>query len=101
MDKGSAESQGGSVHKAIEMLMSEHRLIEQALGSLETYAVDVRAGRAPAREIVGEYASFFRGFADGCHHGKEEDVLFQRLLERGFPRQSGPLAVMYREHELG
>lgn len=89
------------MQKAIEVLMNEHRLIEQALGSLETYAVEVRAGLAPARQIVGEYASFFRGFADGCHHGKEEDVLFQRLLERGFPRQSGPLAVMYHEHELG
>lgn len=89
------------MQKAIEVLMNEHRLIEQALGSLETYAVEVRAGLAPARQIVGEYASFFRGFADGCHHGKEEDVLFRRLLERGFPRQSGPLAVMYHEHELG
>lgn len=89
------------MQKAIEVLMNEHRQIEQALGSLETYAVEVRAGLAPARETIGEYASFFRGFADGCHHGKEEDVLFQRLLDRGFPRRSGPLAVMFHEHEIG
>ena len=36
--------EGGTVHKAIEVLMGEHRLIEQALGSLETYAGTVRAG---------------------------------------------------------
>jgi hemerythrin-like domain-containing protein len=51
--------------------------------------------------VVGQYAAFLRGFADGCHHGKEEDILFQRLIERGFPREAGPLAVMYREHEMG
>jgi hemerythrin-like domain-containing protein len=81
--------------------MGEHRLIEQALGSLESYAEQVRLGAAPLREVIGDYAAFFRGFADTCHHGKEEDILFQRMIERGFPRDAGPLAVMYYEHELG
>ena len=89
------------MQKAIEVLMNEHRLIEQALGSLETYALDVQRGLSPTRDVIGEYAAFFAGFADGCHHGKEEDILFQRMVERGFPRQAGPLAVMYHEHELG
>jgi hemerythrin-like domain-containing protein len=89
------------LQKAIEVLMNEHRLIEQALGSLETFGLEVRAGMSPAQDVIGEYAAFFRGFADDCHHGKEEDILFQRLVERGFPRESGPLAVMYHEHELG
>lgn len=89
------------MQKAIDVLMTEHRLIEQALGSLETYAIDVRAGAPPSREVIGEYAAFFRGFADGCHHGKEEDILFRRMVDRGFPSEAGPLAVMYFEHEQG
>jgi hemerythrin-like domain-containing protein len=89
------------VQKPIEVLIGEHRLIEQALGSLETYAAEIRAGELPRRALIGEYAAFFRGFADTCHHGKEEDILFERLVERGFPRQAGPLAVMYFEHEQG
>jgi hemerythrin-like domain-containing protein len=89
------------VEKAIEVLMGEHRLIEQALGSLESYGVALRGGETAARDVIGDYAAFFRGFADVCHHGKEEDILFQRMLERGFPRETGPLAVMYAEHELG
>jgi hemerythrin-like domain-containing protein len=89
------------VEKAIEVLMNEHRLIERALDSLDAYASEVRMGRPAARDVVGEYAAFFRGFADGCHHGKEEDILFQRMVERGFPREAGPLAVMYHEHEVG
>ena len=87
--------------KAIEILMGEHRLIEQVLGSLETYVVGVEQGLPPTRSILADYAAFFRGFADACHHGKEEDILFQRMLERGMPRQTGPLAVMFHEHVLG
>lgn len=89
------------MQKAIEVLMSEHRLIEQALGSLETLAVAVGLGLDPERAQIADYAAFFRGFADACHHGKEEDILFRRMLERGMPRETGPLAVMYHEHELG
>jgi hemerythrin-like domain-containing protein len=81
--------------------MSEHRLIEQALGSLETLTLEVEAGLVPERSLIGDYAAFFRGFADTCHHGKEEDILFRRLMDRGLPRESGPLAVMYAEHEAG
>jgi hemerythrin-like domain-containing protein len=89
------------VQKAIEVLMTEHRLIEQALGSLETFAAAVRQGEPAHRDVIGEYAAFFRGFADACHHGKEEDILFQRMIERGFPRDEGPLAVMLQDHERG
>jgi hemerythrin-like domain-containing protein len=100
-DKGRRRSQGGNVQKAIDVLMGEHRLIEQALGSLETFTGDVAAGLDPERSLVADYAAFFRGFADACHHGKEEDILFRRLMERGMPRETGPLAVMYHEHEIG
>ena len=89
------------MHKTIDVLMGEHRLIEQVLGSLETYALEVRAGAPAPKHEVGDYASFFQGFADACHHGKEEDILFERMVERGFPREAGPLAVMYFEHERG
>jgi hemerythrin-like domain-containing protein len=89
------------VRKAIEVLMGEHRLIEQALGSLETYAAQIRRGTPALRQVVGDYTAFFQGFADACHHGKEEEILFRRMIERGFPREAGPLAVMYHEHELG
>ena len=89
------------MQKAIEVLMGEHRLIEQALGSLETYGGLVRAGAPAERAVIRDYAAFLRGFADICHHGKEEEILFQRMVAHGFPQQAGPLAVMLHEHELG
>ena len=89
------------MHKAIEVLMNEHRLIEQVLGSLETFVLDVQGGLAAERAVLADYGAFLREFADACHHGKEEDVLFRRMVERGFPLENGPLAVMLHEHKVG
>jgi hemerythrin-like domain-containing protein len=89
------------MEKAIEVLMSEHRLIEQVLGSLETFTSEIEGGLAPERPLLADYGTFLRDFADSCHHGKEENVLFQRMVERGFPRETGPVAVMLYEHEVG
>jgi hemerythrin-like domain-containing protein len=87
--------------KAIEELMHEHRVIEQVLGSLETFAAAVKKGSAVDRATVKDYATFFGEFADRCHHGKEEARLFVKMMEHGFPRDQGPLAVMYSDHEQG
>lgn len=89
------------MQKVVEILMEEHRLIERVLGSLESFRVGVEGGLRPERPLVADYAAFFRGFADAYHHGKEEDILFQRLIERGFSRDSGPVAVMLHEHRVG
>jgi hemerythrin-like domain-containing protein len=86
---------------AIESLMTEHRLIEQVLGSLETFADNLAKGADAERETVREYAEFFRNFADKCHHGKEEDRLFVKMGEFGFPRDFGPIAVMLSDHAEG
>ena len=87
--------------KAIEVLMNEHRLIERVLGSLETFASELEGGLAAERPVLADYGAFFREFADACHHGKEEDILFRRMTEQGFPRDTGPVAVMLHEHEVG
>ncbi|HEX9185856.1 MAG TPA: hemerythrin domain-containing protein [Vicinamibacteria bacterium] len=89
------------MHHSIEVLMNEHRLIERVLGSLETFGLEVEKGLQPDRAAIAAYGAFFREFADAAHHGKEEDVLFQRMTERGFPRERGPVAVMLHEHMVG
>ncbi len=52
-------------------------------------------------EAVDDCLAFFRLFADACHHGQEEDVLFVELVDRGMPREVGPIAVMLAEHDQG
>ena len=87
--------------RPITILMNEHRLIEQVLGSLETCALEVGGGLGLERPVARDYGDFLRGFADAWHHGKEEDILFRRMVERGFSEESGPVAVMLHEHRQG
>jgi hemerythrin-like domain-containing protein len=87
--------------RSITILMNEHRLIENVLGSLETCAIEIEGGLAFERAFARDYAGFLRGFADEWHHGKEEDILFRRMVERGFSEESGPVAVMLHEHREG
>ncbi len=89
------------MYKAIDDLMHEHRLIEQVLGSLQTFAENISNGAEADRQTVRDYADFFRNFADRCHHGKEEDRLFAKMGEYGFPSDYGPVAVMLAEHVQG
>jgi hemerythrin-like domain-containing protein len=87
--------------RPLTLLMDEHRLIERVLGSLETCSLEVEGGLALERGYARDYAAFLRGFADAWHHGKEEDILFRRMVERGFSAETGPVAVMLHEHRQG
>jgi hemerythrin-like domain-containing protein len=88
--------------QAIEMLMKEHRLIERALDAMEGWlkTLSPESGSDDKAELA-RFVSFIRGFADAYHHGKEEDILFVAMVEHGFPRREGPIAVMLHEHDLG
>ena len=84
----------------IEVLLQEHRAIERVLQALDQYAAD-RSAASTAQADLLQFVEFIQGFADRIHHGKEEDVLFEQMVLSGFPRDAGPLAVMYHEHEQG
>ncbi len=83
-----------------QTLMTEHRLIEKVLGSLDALSNEAAAGNLDTNR-AGDILDFLRGFADRCHHGKEEKHLFPRLAEHGYTPQMGPVAVMLHEHEAG
>jgi hemerythrin-like domain-containing protein len=87
--------------EAIETLMSEHRVIERGLDALDAFAEEALRGAADDRKELGRFVAFIREFADACHHGKEEDILFKAMVEAGFPSQGGPIAVMLHEHDVG
>ncbi len=86
---------------AIETLMTEHRLIEQVLDAMTGFADEIRRRPATERDELARFVTFLREFADASHHGKEEAVLFAAMVEHGFPRDGGPVAVMLHEHGEG
>ncbi len=87
--------------KATDILMSEHRVIERVIATLETAANRLQAGQEVRPGFFMDAADFIKGFADGCHHRKEEGVLFKAMQANGMPAGQGPIAVMLSEHEQG
>ena len=86
---------------ATAVLRKEHEAIVKMLAVTEEVARRLEAGEHVAAETLAGLLEFFRLFADKCHHGKEEDLLFPQLEKKGMPRAGGPLAVMLAEHEQG
>jgi hemerythrin-like domain-containing protein len=84
-----------------DILRQEHQLILKVLGAAEREARAIAGGAAVDPDRLASFVDFIRNFADHCHHAKEEDLLFVRMGEKGFPLQGGPIAVMLHEHELG
>lgn len=84
-----------------ETLSQEHRVIEARLDALEEQIRLADAGQPFPRRFFDEALDFFRNCADGCHHAKEENLLFPRMKERGVPERGGPIGVMLAEHDQG
>lgn len=84
-----------------EILIDEHRLIVEVLDCLEEAADRLDGDDEVSPDFFVDAADFVVGFADRCHHAKEEDILFVALTARVMPQDSGPVAVMLHEHEEG
>lgn len=85
----------------VEFLMDEHRHIERMLDCLEAMTIVFLAERRIDTVFAREAVAFLQGYADRCHHGKEEGRLFPALEEHGLSSECGPTAVMRLEHEQG
>lgn len=86
---------------ATSILRDEHDAILRMLEATEEVARQLEAGRPVPVETLTGLLEFFRLFADRCHHGKEEELLFPLLEKKGLPRQGGPVGVMLYEHDQG
>ena len=86
---------------ATQVLMDEHRGIERMLAAMEARLSQLDAGDGSVVPVFEQGVDFLRNFADHCHHHKEEQLLFPKLVERGVPNQGGPIGVMLGEHESG
>jgi hemerythrin-like domain-containing protein len=87
--------------EATDILMAEHRVIERVLAVLNTAAERLEQGQPVRPGFFIDASDFIKGFADGCHHRKEEGVLFEAMVNHGMSRLGGPIAVMLADHEQG
>jgi hemerythrin-like domain-containing protein len=87
--------------KPTDELKAEHRAIERMLRILAGVSDRLESGEQIDPDHLGEIVEFIQVFADRCHHGKEEDLLFVAMVEAGIPKEGGPIGVMLSEHVIG
>lgn len=85
----------------LHQLMDDHELILQVLDKMEMAVQKIKSGDEVNLEHWEYFTSFFRDFADGIHHHKEEQLLFPVLVKAGIPMEGGPIGCMLNEHNLG
>lgn len=82
-----------------DVLRVEHDVIGSMLGALQSETERVAVGAPIDAHFWKGALEFFSTFADRCHHGKEEDLLFPALIAAGVSSESGAVACMLEDHE--
>src|SRR3974390_3640804 len=67
--------------RMIELLLDEHRDIEQLLGVLEHELKAFDRRERPDYEVIQAIIDYFQDYPGCCHHPKE-DMIFDRLKAR-------------------
>lgn len=86
---------------ASEDLKNEHDGILFGLDILEKMAGAAQKPGETDIADIREMVHFLRLFADKCHHGKEEGLLFPAMEKVGIPNQGGTIGQMLLEHTQG
>jgi hemerythrin-like domain-containing protein len=83
-------------------LMIEHRLIERMVGVLRGEMQSIERKNEVHAELIDSGVDFFRTYADRCHHGKEEDILFRDLAKKRLSTEHKKIMdELIEEHRFG
>ncbi len=66
--------------RASHDLVEEHGGIMHMLSIMSSVAQRLQNGENVDKKHLQKIVEFLQNFADKCHHGKEEDILFPRLI---------------------
>ncbi|MBI5585087.1 MAG: hemerythrin domain-containing protein [Deltaproteobacteria bacterium] len=83
-------------------LMVEHRLIERMIGVIRKKVERWEQEQKIDPDFIDEAVEFIRLYADQCHHGKEEDILFRDLSKKSLPKDlKKTMDELVEEHRQG
>lgn len=86
----------------IDLLVEEHENIKRMLKVMRKLALKVFNTKEVNQEAFADAIDFVRNYADTHHHGKEEDILFEKMVaELDEEVEEGPIEAMFSEHDLG
>ncbi len=88
--------------KVIGPLMHEHRLIERMVALMKKEIQSIESGNRPDMEFLRHAVEFIQTYADRCHHGKEEDILFRELKKKDLKDEHDRMVnLLIEEHKYG
>jgi len=76
-------------------LRDEHDGILQMLSVMQSMIKELEAGKNLQEQHLGRVMEFLQNFADKCHHGKEEGILFPEISDRSLVEE------LLKEHAEG
>lgn len=83
-------------------LMKEHRLIERMIRVMGSELGKMKKSNAADSRFIDTAVDFIRAYADRCHHGKEEDILFRELAKKELSSEHKRIMdELIEEHRLG
>ncbi len=81
-------------------LMKEHRLIEKLITFMSVELEKIRQERQADIDILEKILDFIKIYAEKCHHGKEEEILFRGLDKKPLiPEHRQILKELLAEHK--
>ena len=83
---------------AFDELAHEHKHIMRMLKVIDHTIEHIKSNRPVPIEIVQDELDFIKGFADQCHHGKEEGVLFKMIELRLSADQKETMNSLIKDH---
>jgi len=82
-------------------LMIEHRLIERVIRIIRDLIETIQAEKKEDPAQVEKIIHFIRAYADRCHHGKEEGILFRELGRKPVsPEHKLMIEELIKDHDV-
>lgn len=83
-------------------LMIEHRLIERLIRRVDKELKHIETSRRTDPLLIDTFVDFMKIYADRTHHGKEEELYFQKLSEKTMSEADRRLMdELIAEHKFG
>lgn len=89
------------MHHAIDTLKHEHEAITLGLNILARMDQRMNAEHITDIQDLSDLTGFLTAFADTCHHGKEEGILFPAMNAKDASQTQAPVQRMLDEHAEG
>ena len=86
----------------IAPLMIEHRLIEKMIAVLDREVRWMTKNNVADPFLIATAVDFIKTYADRCHHGKEEDILFRDLKKKSLSGEHARIMnELIEDHKRG